>query len=114
MYLYCCISDTPSAPRGPGSVQSKPETDSIELRWNTPESDGGAAITDYLVERREVTKKSWKQVRPNGVCACVEGKFRMLKFRKSAAYSFFFHFKHSYPSLNITNLLTQTLRHESK
>ena len=55
-------ADTPSSPRGPASVQAKPDTDSIELRWNAPESDGGAAITDYVVERREVTKKSWKQV----------------------------------------------------
>ena len=33
----------------------------MELRWNVPESDGGAAIIEYIVERREVGKKSWKQ-----------------------------------------------------
>lgn len=35
----------------------------MELRWNVPESDGGAAIIEYIVERREVGKKSWKQAR---------------------------------------------------
>merc|ERR1719376_1160759 len=56
-----CIKDKPSAPRGPASVESKSDN-SIELRWNCPESDGGATVTEYIVERREVTKKSWKQV----------------------------------------------------
>ena len=32
------------------------------LRWNASESDGGSAVTEYIVERREVGKKSWKQV----------------------------------------------------
>jgi len=64
-----CIKDTPSAPRGPASVQSK-GSDSIELRWNVPESDGGAQITEYLVERREVTKKSWKQVGSTSGSTC--------------------------------------------
>ena len=35
---------------------------SMELLWNIPETDGGAAISQYIVERREVGKKSWKQV----------------------------------------------------
>lgn len=34
----------------------------MELRWNVPDSDGGSKILEYIVERREVGKKSWKQV----------------------------------------------------
>jgi hypothetical protein len=34
----------------------------MELLWNIPETDGGAVISQYIVERREVGKKSWKQV----------------------------------------------------
>ena len=32
------------------------------LRWKASESDGGSKITEYVVERREVGKKSWKKV----------------------------------------------------
>ena len=32
------------------------------LRWNPSESDGGSKITEYVVERREVGKKTWKKV----------------------------------------------------
>ena len=32
------------------------------LRWQPSESDGGSKITEYVVERREVGKKSWKKV----------------------------------------------------
>ena len=47
-------------------------------------SDGGSPVTEYIVERREVGKKSWKQVGTVGdVC---EIEIRGLK--KNAAYNF--------------------------
>jgi titin len=58
---YPFVSDKPSPPTGPAAVEWKSD-DSLQLRWNVPESDGGSAITQYIVERREVGKKSWKQV----------------------------------------------------
>ena len=35
---------------------------SLTLGWQEPESDGGAAIVEYLVERRNVGKKAWQKV----------------------------------------------------
>lgn len=55
----------------------------MELRWNQPNSDGGSAITDYVVERREVGKKSWKQVGTSSLCVI---EIRGLK--KNSAYNF--------------------------
>jgi hypothetical protein len=37
--------------------------DTLQLQWLAPESDGGAKVEEYIVERKEVGKKSWKQVR---------------------------------------------------
>lgn len=54
------IKDKPSAPRGPASVEWKDTT--MVLTWNASESDGGDPIIGYVVERREVGKKTWKQV----------------------------------------------------
>jgi len=56
-----CIKDKPSPPKGPAQQEWKTE-DSKELRWNKPENDGGDKLTQYVVERREKGKKSWKQV----------------------------------------------------
>ena len=54
-------ADTPSAPRGPLELSGMTDT-SLTLRWIEPETDGGSAITEYLVERRESGKKAWQKV----------------------------------------------------
>ena len=54
-------SDKPSPPRGPVKVTWKTE-DTLRIEWIESESDGGAKIEEYIVERKEVGKKSWKQV----------------------------------------------------
>ncbi|CAB4067576.1 TTN [Lepeophtheirus salmonis] len=46
------IKDKPTPPRGPAMVEWKSD-DFMELRWNIPESDGGSAILEYIVERKE-------------------------------------------------------------
>jgi len=55
------IKDKPGPPRGPAGVEWK-DDGTMVLRWAASEVDGGSAITEYIVERREVGKKSWKQV----------------------------------------------------
>ena len=74
--------DKPSPPKGPAGVEWRSD-ESMELRWNQPNSDGGSAITDYVVERREVGKKSWKQVGTSSLCVI---EIRGLK--KNSAYNF--------------------------
>ena len=60
-------ADTPSAPRGPLELSGMTDT-SLTLRWIEPETDGGSAINEYLVERREAGKKARQKV------ATVDGK----------------------------------------
>ena len=53
--------DTPSAPRGPLELSGMTET-TLVIKWIAPESDGGSPLTEYLVERKEVSKKAWQKV----------------------------------------------------
>ena len=59
IYMNCL--DKPSPPRAPAQVSWK-TSDTLALQWIASETDGGAKIEEYIVERREVGKKSWKQV----------------------------------------------------
>ena len=34
----------------------------IGIKWDIPEDDGGCDITDYIVERRDASKRQWKPV----------------------------------------------------
>ena len=34
----------------------------LVIKWIAPESDGGSPLTEYLVERKEVSKKAWQKV----------------------------------------------------
>jgi hypothetical protein len=58
-------------------------TSTLELGWGAPDSDGGSKIIEYIVERREVGKKSWKQV---GTTTVTVIEIRGLK--KNSAYNF--------------------------
>lgn len=50
----------------------------IDLKWQPPESDGGAPITGYVLERREVKGTRWTRVTREllTVCTCVDDGVR--------------------------------------
>lgn len=37
-------------------------SDTITLSWDAPEDDGGCAITNYVIEKRESSRRSWTKV----------------------------------------------------
>ena len=37
-------------------------TDSCKLTWYSPEDDGGSAITNYIIEKRESDRMGWTSV----------------------------------------------------
>ena len=54
------VIDVPSAPQ---NLQAEcEETLEVTLAWNVPESDGGAEITDYVVEKKEAGARTWSPV----------------------------------------------------
>ncbi len=50
--------DVPSKPTGPLSV-TKLTDSSATVSWNRPQSDGGSAITGYLIKRRDIKRPVW-------------------------------------------------------
>lgn len=40
-------------------------TDSCKLTWFSPEDDGGSAITNYIIEKREADRRGWTPVTYN-------------------------------------------------
>jgi hypothetical protein len=54
------ISDRPDPPRWPQTSQIG--TDSLVLEWQSPQWDGGSAITNYVVEKQELPMTSWTRV----------------------------------------------------
>lgn len=51
----------PGPPRGPLEVSGMTKT-SFTIKWEPPEDDGGSPITEYIVEMKEASKKSWQKV----------------------------------------------------
>lgn len=35
---------------------------SFTIKWESPENDGGTPITDYIIEVKETSKKTWQKV----------------------------------------------------
>lgn len=38
------------------------DVDRVDLKWVAPKNDGGAAITGYIIERKEKLHSSWDEV----------------------------------------------------
>lgn len=55
------VQDRPAAPKGPIEV-SDITKDSCVLSWEPPEDDGGAEITNYVVEKRDTNSNTWVPV----------------------------------------------------
>jgi len=53
--------EPPSQPAGPLTVSSIEDT-SFTINWNSPATDGGSPITNYLIEIRDVIKANWTEI----------------------------------------------------
>ena len=54
-------ANKPGAPRGPLELSGMTKT-SFTIKWNPPEDDGGAPITEYIIEIKDTKSKSWQKV----------------------------------------------------
>ena len=61
------ITEVPGPPQNP--AVSDVCASSAHLSWETPESDGGAPITGYFVERRQTSSSRWLRVTKQAVPA---------------------------------------------
>ena len=52
------LAEVPSEPRNLTVVVN--DANDVELKWREPESDGGAPIDGYLIERRFNNSETWK------------------------------------------------------
>ena len=65
------ILDTPSAPQN--FVVKELKKDSVTLAWDTPLTDGGSKITNYIVDKRESVRKAYTTVTSN----CTANSFKI-------------------------------------
>lgn len=56
--LSCSSSDVPG-PVGVPFTSENLTSDSCKLNWFCPEDDGGSAITNYIIEKRDAERKAW-------------------------------------------------------
>ena len=55
------VLDVPGIPQGPVKF-SNVLADRLKITWHPPLEDGGAAITNYVVEKRETSRPTWAMV----------------------------------------------------
>lgn len=55
------VTGLPSAPQGPLQIHDVNKTQAV-LSWKPPVNDGGARLSGYIVERKDVTKDEWTEV----------------------------------------------------
>ena len=60
MLTCACHTDKPSPPRN--FRVTEVFKDFVVVAWDTPESDGGSPITEYLVEKRDAKRETYTKV----------------------------------------------------
>ncbi|KAM8863493.1 immunoglobulin-like and fibronectin type III domain-containing protein 1 isoform 3-T3 [Spinachia spinachia] len=55
------VLDKPTLPLGPAEV-TEGSAICIEFRWRPPKDDGGSPVINYMVERQQVGRNTWKKI----------------------------------------------------
>ena len=74
------VLDTPGPPENVNVTATSKNT--ATLSWKAPENDGGSLITNYVLERREATRKSWTPVET----ACIRMSYRFSNLEEGKMY----------------------------
>ena len=83
MFHFLVSSDVPGAPGKPKA--SDIDATEMTVSWTTPESDGGAPIKGYILERKEVTSSRWVRVNKELVAETI---LRVTDLREKSEYQF--------------------------
>lgn len=85
MCLHCVSYCLPDTPGPPGCVNVKDYTkESVVITWDVPRIDGGAHVSNYIVEKREANMKSYKTV----TTECRKTLFRISGLDEGVHYFF--------------------------
>uniref|UniRef100_A0A3B3DJI0 Titin n=1 Tax=Oryzias melastigma TaxID=30732 RepID=A0A3B3DJI0_ORYME len=76
------VLDTPGAPQN--LVVKNVKRDSVTLEWNVPLNDGGSKIRNYVIEKRESTRKAYANVSTK----CLKTTFNVENLIEGALYYF--------------------------
>uniref|UniRef100_A0A8D0ALQ1 Immunoglobulin like and fibronectin type III domain containing 1, tandem duplicate 3 n=1 Tax=Sander lucioperca TaxID=283035 RepID=A0A8D0ALQ1_SANLU len=55
------VLDKPTPPLGPVDIIESSAA-CIDFKWRTPKDNGGSPITDYILERQQIGRNSWKKL----------------------------------------------------
>ncbi|XP_054635530.1 immunoglobulin-like and fibronectin type III domain-containing protein 1 [Dunckerocampus dactyliophorus] len=55
------VLDKPTSPLGPAEITLSSAT-CIEFKWRPPKDDGGSPVMNYIMERQQVGRNTWKKV----------------------------------------------------
>lgn len=79
--LNVTVLDVPAAPIGPANILEV-TPDSMMIEWRPPKDDGGSAITNYIVEKRESNKETWGGVSSGSLST----KINITRLQKGVEY----------------------------
>lgn len=82
-HTIICISDIPGPPEGPVEI-SDIDADSCSLSWNKPLEDGGSNITNYVIEKCDVSRGDWV----TALSSCTKTSCRLGKLVPGKEYVF--------------------------
>ncbi|XP_038819780.1 immunoglobulin-like and fibronectin type III domain-containing protein 1.1 [Salvelinus namaycush] len=59
------VTDKPTPPMGPLEIIEASQN-AIEVKWRSPKDDGGCKILNYILERQQIGRNTWKKLGPIG------------------------------------------------
>ncbi|XP_059926473.1 immunoglobulin-like and fibronectin type III domain-containing protein 1 isoform X7 [Gadus macrocephalus] len=64
-YSELVVLDRPTPPMGPLEIVEA-SSSAVEVKWRAPKDAGGCKIDNYIVERQQVGRNTWKKLGPIG------------------------------------------------